>query len=220
MTDRRMNKIRIPFIKIGSKRITSGVNRIFSMKQELYLASTSPRRIQILRSYIPQACILPPQSEERMPAGLSLDETVIYLAREKVESVRDQCGDGFIVGADTLVYNGRMIGKPKDRQDAVSILEELRCKEHCVATGVAVLNTKSGHMETFCEKTWILFGGYSRDEIEAYVDSGEPFDKAGAYALHLGWKCHALEVRGDFDNAIGFPWQRIRQLLLSMGYEF
>ena len=190
------------------------------MKQKLFLASTSPRRIQILHSYIPQACVLSPQSEERMPAGLSLEETVVFLARQKVESVKGMCGDGFIIGADTLVYNGRIIGKPKDRQDAISILEELRGEEHCVATGVAILNAESGQTETVCEKTTIRFGDYTREEIEAYVDTGEPYDKAGAYALHLGWKSHAVEVKGDFENAIGFPWRRIRQTLLSMGYEF
>ncbi len=190
------------------------------MKQQLFLASTSPRRIQILRTHVSQACVLSPQIEERMPAGLSLEETVIFLALQKAESVRDKCSGGFVIGADTLIYNGRIIGKPKDGEEAVSILEELRGREHCAATGVAVLDTASGRTETFCEKTYIEFGDYTRDEIEAYVATGEPLDKAGAYALHLGWKSHAVRVTGDFENAIGFPWQKIRQTLISMGYKF
>lgn len=188
--------------------------------QRLYLASTSPRRIQLLHFYVPRACVLSPTVEERIPAGLSPEDTVIFLAGQKVESIKDQCGGGFIIGADTMVYNGRIIGKPKDREEAAAILEELRNREHWVVTGVAVLNTESGQMETFCEKTRIRFGDYTRDEIEAYVATGEPLDKAGAYALHLGWKSHATEVIGDYENAIGFPWQRIRQTLISMGYVF
>lgn len=190
------------------------------MSQKLYLASTSPRRIQILRSYVPQACILSPPIEERMPVGLSPEDSVIFLARQKVESVKGQCGGGFIIGADTMVYNGRTIGKPKDREEAAAILEELRNREHWVLTGVAILDAESGQTEVFCEKTGIRFGNYTRDEIEAYVATGEPLDKAGAYALHLGWKSHATEVIGDYENAIGFPWQRIRQTLIFMGYKF
>lgn len=190
------------------------------MSQKLYLASTSPRRIQILRSRVPQAYVLSPPIEERMPVGLSLEDTVVFLARQKVESVKGQCNDGFIIGADTVIYNGRIIGKPKDREEAAAILEELRNKEHWVATGVAILNAESGQMEMFCEKTRIRFGDYSREEIEAYVATGEPLDKAGGYALHLGWKNHATVVTGDYENAIGFPWQRIRQTLIAMGYEF
>jgi septum formation protein len=155
-----------------------------------------------------------------MPVGLSVEDTVIFLACQKVESVKDKCSSGFVIGADTVVYNGRIIGKPKDKDEAISVLEELRNKEHCVATGVAILNAESGQTETFCEKTIIRFGDYSRDEIEAYVATGEPLDKAGSYALHQGWKSHAIKVTGDHENAIGFPWQRIRQTLISMGYEF
>jgi len=188
------------------------------MADKVYLASTSPRRIELIHKYIPSAIVLKPLWEERMPSGLNPEETVMFLARQKAESVLSMCDEGFIIGLDTVVYNGRIIGKPRDRNEAIRILEELRNREHLVLTGGAVIGVSNGMVKTFCEKTCIRFDDYSMEEIENYVDTGESFDKAGSYALHLGWRKHAIEVNGDFENAIGFPWRRIKSTLESMGY--
>ncbi len=184
------------------------------------LASASPRRVEMFRreGFSPE--VYPARVEEGDPGSLSVEETVMFLAlkkalwvereilREAAEGKRPAQLRYCIVAADTVVFREGIIGKPKDEADALRILEDLRGREHSVASGVALLEAGRPRRLLFCEKSLVRFGDYSREEILDYIASGEPMDKAGAYAIQGGWAPHIREFRGSRDNIIGFPWER------------
>ena len=119
-----------------------------------------------------------------------------------------------IVASDTLVaLDGRSLGKPEDRADAIRMLRELSGRDHDVYTGVCLLDTESGKFETIVERTAIHFVELSDETIENYVDSGEPMDKAGAYAIQGGAGKFVDYIDGSFDNVMGFPTEAFAEML-------
>ncbi|GAB1476599.1 Maf family protein [Bacillota bacterium] len=185
----------------------------------IVLASTSPRRIEILKKNGIEPVIIPPDGDESLSDGIEPQDAVTQLALKKARSVEPMVRERFpdspviIIAADTIVYLDGIIGKPRDKEDAYAILDRLRGKEHFVATGVAIIVTGTGSEKVFCELTRVGFRDYPDSEIYSYIDTEEPYDKAGGYAIQGGWGKNVAFIMGDYDNVVGFPWTRISQEL-------
>lgn len=188
------------------------------MKQGLILASGSPRRIEIFRKNGLNPEVKVPCIKEKLPADMSVEATVMYLALMKALDVERVTEKGFIVAADTVVYDGGILGKPGDKDEAMRMLGRLKGRGHRVLTGVAVVEAKSPNRRVFYESTNVFFSNYSEKDIIEYIESGEPMDKAGAYAIQGEWGRHVRSMIGDMDNVIGFPWNRAVKELNEMGF--
>ena len=179
----------------------------------LILASGSPRRKELLEKAGLKFEIIPAKGEEVI-AGTEPAEIVEGLSRQKAREVAGATeGEDFLViGADTVVsYRGNILGKPRDEAEAVNMLQMLNGKTHQVFTGVTLISGRDGEIseKTFYECTDVVFLEVSDKSILDYVASGEPMDKAGAYAIQGGWGPHVKEIRGDYDNVVGLPVTRL-----------
>lgn len=185
---------------------------------QLILASASPRRREILSGLGIAFTIRTADVDETCDlADPAL--RVQNIAARKCEAVRDaMCREGsltedtVILAADTLVYqDGCFLGKPADREDALRMVRSLAGSVHAVASGVAVYC--GGHTVTAAELTEVHFGPMTEEEVEAYVATGEPFGKAGAYAIQ-GLAARYIEgIRGDYFNVVGLPVHRLLTLV-------
>lgn len=181
---------------------------------KIVLASQSPRRKQLLeRAEIPFE-ILVKETAETFPDDLSSTEAAIYIARQKALAVKTEVKDNTtILAADTIVVlNGRLIGKPASREEAVEILSSLSGQQHEVITGVVIIN---GDKEiAFADTTDVQFHELDRRQIEFYIDKYKPYDKAGAYAIQEWIGVVGIKsVAGDFYNVMGLPVSRVVQAL-------
>jgi septum formation protein len=150
------------------------------INRRLVLASNSPRRRYLLREVGFQFTCEIPDVEEVYPDALPLDQVARYLASIKAESFRPKIYDEILLTADTVVIlNNRILNKPKDRDEGISMLTSLSGRTHKVMTGVSILSKEKE--ETFDETTFVTFNELSRDDIEFYIDQFKPYDKAGAY---------------------------------------
>ena len=184
---------------------------------KIILASQSPRRKQLLEwAEIPFEIIVEP-TDESYPETLPIDQVPVYIALYKAKAVQQKLNEhqknNIILAADTVVVlHNKIIGKPKDREDAIKILSALSGKEHKVITGV-VLAEGEKHI-SFADSTTVLFHELTKEQISFYVDKYKPYDKAGAYAIQewigvVGIK----KVEGDFYNVMGLPVSRVVQEL-------
>ncbi len=203
------------------------------MNKRIILASASPRRIEILRTHGVEAEVVPADVDESLPEGTEPRMACMYNALKKALYVENiimkeaaetdaatgtaRQPDALIIAADTIVYDGRILGKPADDDDAFRTLSELRARTHQVMTGVAVVDTGKLDKRVFCEITSVSFDDYSDDDIRAYIATGEPADKAGSYAIQGLWSSHVTDTEGDYFNVIGLPWERLRRELVSLG---
>lgn len=185
--------------------------------QKIILASQSPRRKQLLEWAEVPFEIIVQETDESYPADLSIEEIAVHIARNKALAIQHTVTETMpILAADTIVVlEGRIIGKPKDREDAISILSSLSGKEHEVITGVVILN---GSKElAFAETTRVLFHELSPAQVEFYVDNYKPYDKAGAYAIQEWIGVVGIKnINGDFYNVMGLPVSRVVQALQSL----
>ena len=190
---------------------------------DIILASASPRRIEIMRKNGIEPMIIPADVNEDLPTDIGMEEAVMYLALKKalyVESKSSQyeasdieSSNPYIIAADTVVFKDSIIGKPADREDAFNILWDLNGKEHYVATGVCVLQKGTSIRHCFCEVTKVFFKEYTEQELNDYLNTDEPYDKAGAYAIQGYFGKYVDHIEGDLENVIGFPWNRIKKEL-------
>lgn len=190
----------------------------FETSENIILASGSPRRIEMMEKHGVFPRVIKPEVDETIPSHLTLEQAVMYLSLKKALCVEQQCLRGLIFAADTVVYQDRIIGKPVDYQDAVSILKQLRGQTHLVATGVTILEAGQSIRRTFTEITQVDVKEYTDEEIQQYIATGEPWDKAGGYAIQGIFGKYIDRIRGDYDNVIGFPWSRIEAELKLMGF--
>ncbi len=170
------------------------------------LASASPRRAELLRQIGLSFTVCPADADETIDASLSPTETVRVLSRRKVEAVWEKCGDAAcpILAADTLVeYDGRLLGKPKNEADALSTLSSLSGKMHRVYTGMTVIYR--GKTASRVCRTDVTFRALSEAELRAYIATGEPLDKAGAYGIQGIGALLVKEIHGDYNNVVGLP---------------
>ena len=172
-------------------------------KQKLILASTSPRRAELLKSAGLVFEVLRPDADEKLHAGETPVEYAVRTAREKAESLKARPGT-VILGADTVVAaEGLILGKPANADDAKAMLRLLSGKMHEVITGVCMRSV----VKTVCfhAATAVLFRELSEEEIEAYVATGDPLDKAGAYAIQNGAASMVRRIDGSYSNVVGLP---------------
>jgi septum formation protein len=186
--------------------------------KRIILASGSPRRKQLLEWAEVPFEIVVKETDETFPAGLKVDEVAIHIARQKAMAVRSMVNnDSIILAADTIVVlNERIIGKPKDRQDAINILADLSGHQHRVITGVVIVSDKKEI--SFSDSTDVYFHELSLEQIEFYVNKYKPYDKAGAYAIQEWIGVVGIRsVEGDFYNVMGLPVSRVVRELEKMG---
>lgn len=188
-----------------------------SPRKRLVLASASPRRADLLRQLGVPFEVVPSGIAETLPPG-PVREAVQALALAKARAVAGRVGLAVVLGADTaVVLAGKVFGKPESPEDARRMLRALRGREHEVITAVALVEAPSGRAETAAVVSRVLMREYSEAEIEAYVASGEPFDKAGAYAVQAAAGALVAKVDGCYTNVVGLPLTTTRRLLLGSG---
>lgn len=180
--------------------------------KRLILASGSPRRRQLLANMGYTFEICAPDVDEHV-AGHARD--IVYtLAERKAEAAAAHYRDGVVVASDTLVsLDGKPLGKPVDAADAHRMLRALSGREHEVFTGVCVLDAATGRRETRAVRTGVTFRALTEEEIDAYIATGEPMDKAGAYAIQGGASHFVEALDGEFENVVGFPVLEVRKML-------
>lgn len=177
---------------------------------KIVLASNSPRRRELLKNAGVDFVVIPSDYAEPKYNDLPPCEYAKELAYGKANAVYNKHG-GVVIGADTIVVlNGKVLGKPKGKADAVSMLKSLSNNVHEVITGYAIISEK-GVKKGF-EVTKVLFNNLSDKTILDYVASGSPLDKAGAYGIQDGWNL-VKDIQGDYDNVVGLPTGKIIQLL-------
>ena len=178
--------------------------------QKIILASQSPRRKQLLEWAEVPFEVLVKETDESYPQGLTVDNIAIHIARNKALAVKASNEINIpILAADTIVVlQNEIIGKPKDREDAIAILSRLSGQLHGVITGVVIL---SGDKEiAFADTTEVVFHSLTKEQIEFYVDKYKPYDKAGAYAIQEWIGVVGIKsVNGDFYNVMGLPVSRV-----------
>jgi septum formation protein len=185
-------------------------------KLKFVLASTSPRRKELIGHlkvpYEIQSLNIPEESDETDPVKFSKQ-----ISDMKGEAVfrkllnENPSGNYFVVSADTIVcLNGKIYGKPADRNEARQILQELSGKNHSVYTAVTINLSLSGqsHKHSFVEETKVTFNTITNALMERYLDTGDSLDKAGAYGIQNGSLTFISRVDGDYSNVVGFPLSR------------
>ena len=182
---------------------------------DIILASASPRRKEILSLLFNDFRVIPSSVEED---GLDLEpsELTVELASRKASQVFANNPAAMVIGADTVVVcDGRVLGKPSSHGHAVKMLQRLSGRSHTVITGVACLNSQFSF--SFYESTEVVFRRLSAEEIEWYINTKEPFDKAGAYAIQEKASIFIEEIKGDYLNVVGFPLSGFYYRLKEMG---
>ena len=185
----------------------------------IFLASQSPRRRELLeRMGLSPFDVIPARGEERADPALSPARLVEALSRQKAAEVADAHPEALVIAADTVVsIDGLVLGKPRSGAEAARMLARLSGREHTVYTGVTV--RRGGETVTEHEATAVRFRPLTGEEIAAYVATGEPMDKAGAYGIQ-GYGCLLVEgIRGDYFNVVGLPVCRLGRMLARFGIE-
>ena len=219
--------------------LKTSVSHALLTNTKIILASGSPRRIEMLRTHGIEPLIMPAHIEENLPPIHGMHETVMFLALKKAQDAARQLeiaantgacakcshdkaknyynSDAIIVAADTIVFkDGEIMGKPKDKDDAFCMLDKLRNDFHYVVTGVALLVFGRQHTRVFTDVTKVFFKDYSDEELMAYLDTDEAYDKAGAYAIQGYFAKHIDHIEGSYDNVMGFPWEIIEKEILKL----
>ena len=173
----------------------------------LILASASPRRSALLSQIGLTFEVFPSEIEEPLPnKDLSPEKVTQKLAKLKARAVAERYTEGIIIGADTLVlFKKELLGKPKNREDAKSMLSRLSGKTHRVITGVALIDVKKKTETTWSEVTKVCFRELCADEIDNYIKSGEAKDKAGAYGIQGRGAAFVKRIDGCYFNVVGLP---------------
>ena len=176
---------------------------------QLILASSSPRRRELMLKLGYPFDVIPAVGEE-VSKAVQPTEVVKELASRKAEEVYAAHPEAAVIGCDTVVdLCGRILGKPRDRDDALAMLRALSGNVHYVHTGVCVLSPVGNWL--FCDSTEVRFRRLSEEEIARYVDSGEAFGKAGAYGIQDSNFTESYS--GDYDNVVGMPVYRLKTIL-------
>ena len=184
---------------------------------KLLLASSSPRRAEILRISGWSFQTLSVTVDESLRRGETAVNYVMRLALEKAKAAAADCSASLMVGADTtVVIDEKILGKPRDSADARLMLQTLQGRWHVVLTGIALLSAESAKPKVAHESTEVRFAAMNEDEIRWYVETGEPMDKAGAYAIQ-GQGARFIEgIKGDYFNVMGLPLRLLYELVRDL----
>ena len=181
----------------------------------LILASASPRRRELLQYITPDFVAVALDLDESLPPEIAPRAGAEILAQRKARAAAGTHPDNIVIGADTIVaLDGVIYEKPKDADDAFRILRTLSGREHFVYTGVAIVSPKGERI--FSEETAVRFTQMSDEEIRAYIETGDPMDKAGAYGIQGKGALFVSGIRGDFYNVMGLPVCRLARELAAL----
>ena len=181
----------------------------------IILASGSPRRKELLKLITEDFEIIPAKGEEKADESLPPEEYVMCLAEHKAAEIARSHKEAVVIGADTVVYaDGRILGKPEDRDDAYSMLALLSGRTHSVFTGVCIF--RGDEKQLFAQETKVTFFELTDSEINAYIDTGEPMDKAGAYGIQEKGALIVSGINGDYYNVMGLPVGKLNAVLKGM----
>ena len=181
---------------------------------KLILASASPRRRELLGE-ITQFSVEPSFFEEKADTALSARQTAEYFAEGKAQEVFSRFPECYVLGADTVVaFEEKILGKPKDKEDAKKTLRFLSGKMHSVYTGVCLVG--KGFCKTVSAETRVTFHELSEELIEKYVESGLPLDKAGSYGIQDGYPL-VKKYEGSYTNVVGLPKEEVCALIEEAG---
>ena len=184
------------------------------------LASASPRRQALLRTLWIEFRIVPSLADEAGPLPDDGCRRAEALALRKAAEVATRVGEGLVLGADTIVEcDGRLLGKPRDRDEARRFLRLLSGRSHLVVTALALVEAGGGRTVTGQEVTEVCVRPLMAEEIDAYVGTDEPLDKAGGYAIQGAGGAFIEGIKGSFTNVVGLPLGRLRTLLLRFGID-
>ena len=188
------------------------------MDRRLILASKSPRRYELLKQVGLDFEVIPSSVKEDFVQKESPADHVIRLAEAKARDVARQYPGHWVIAADTVVYiNGPILGKPKDREEAVEMLHRLSGREHWVLTGYSVCHLEKRKNDKEAVQTAVKVKGLTPGEIEWYVQTGEPFDKAGGYGIQGIGSFMIESIRGSYTNVVGLPLCELIQMLSRLG---
>lgn len=187
----------------------------------LILASSSPRRREILTKLGWEFAVIPAQNEESIDPALPLEQAVRLVAQKKAEEIAARYPDHIVIGADTVVaVDGQVLGKPADGRQACAMLRQLAGRTHEVLTGVYVCHPDwPGGGRGFTDCAQVTFYPADDEEIAAYVATGEPMDKAGAYGVQEKGLRFVKGIHGDFYTVMGLPGARLYRFLRYSGDE-
>ena len=189
------------------------------MKRKVILASSSPRRLEIMNKHGVEPVVMPTDADETITGHPSMTEVVEDLSRRKALACYGNVkGDpeyaGYaIVAADTIVYKDEIMGKPHDAEDARRMLNAYRGTYHFVVTGITLIDADSGRAETMSDITKVWCKDYTDEQIDEYLAMEEPYDKAGAYAIQGYFGRYIDHIEGDYENVVGLPLYRIEKML-------
>jgi nucleoside triphosphate pyrophosphatase len=189
------------------------------------LASRSPRRRLLLKQIGLTFVVKPSGVQERCSRSETPARNVRRIALEKAQHVASGLRNGIVIGADTIVViRKRILGKPRNKKEAVAMLKTLSGKKHVVHTAFALVNAATGGWMVDAVRTDVYFRKLSDEEIRAYVSSGSPLDKAGAYGIQDDYGAVFVErVNGCFYNVVGFPlerfFKRLGEFLIDQGFK-
>lgn len=184
--------------------------------KKIILASASPRRQELLKTIGVPFQIEVANIAENINDLATPKQIVAEIALKKAEDISQKHPGNIVIGADTIVYAaGKVIGKPKDSDEAESTLASLSGKIHQVYTGVAVVEGEK--VEVFVERTDVEFWPLTSNEIKAYLATGEPFDKAGGYGIQGQGKLFVKRINGDYYSVVGLPVARLARVLKEFG---
>lgn len=180
---------------------------------KLVLASKSPRRSEILKNAGIDFVVRTADADETIPNGTKPEDAVVFLAARKAMAVERE-KDELVLGADTVVVlDGEILGKPKGKDDAYNMIKKLSGRVHSVFTGVCAI--ADGFSMTFSEETRVEFYNLSDEEINTYINTDEPYDKAGAYGIQGLASKFIRGIDGDYFNVVGLPMSAIYQKILK-----
>ncbi|MGN0807660.1 MAG: Maf family protein [Candidatus Coproplasma sp.] len=174
------------------------------------LASASPRRRELLKQIVSDFKIIPAVGQEKADDTLSPKDYVAALAAQKCDEVFALNGDSLVIGCDTIVvFNGKILGKPKDEDDAIDTLSVLSGRTHQVMTGVCVRNAQKRLVDV--DITEVTFNELSKQFIKEYVAGGSPMDKAGSYGIQDGGVVKSY--LGSYTNVVGLPVELVKEMI-------
>jgi len=183
----------------------------------IVLASNSPRRKELLAQIGVEFEIIPSKFEELF-VEMAPQQLVEHFAYMKAADVAAAVqGEALIIGSDTIVCLDEIMGKPRDKEAAFNMLKKLSGKQHLVMSGLSIINAASGESITSHEITKVRMKELDIDEINAYIATGEPMDKAGAYAIQGMGSLLVEGIEGDYFNVVGLPLFRLRRMLEHFG---
>ena len=188
-------------------------NQISMTSKKIFLASTSPRRIKILKNIGLKFQSVPSNYTEEMDLDLAPEELAKHLAEQKVRDVAKEY-KGIIIGADTfIVLDGRLLGKPHTKDKAQEILKQISGKALKVISGVAIMDTKRKNVISESLATKVFIKKLSKEEIENYIKTNEPLDKAGAFGIQGKGAVFVEKIEGDYYNVVGLPLNLLYRML-------